>query len=811
MSKLSERLRERALDYAALGFHVFALQAQGKKPRKDTHGLSDATTDAETILQWWEDFPEANVGINCGASGLVVLDIDVKDGKDARPAIEGKDLSGAVCVRTPTGGFHYYWRAGGEAFQSGADLYGVNGLDVRAVGGYVVAPPSCVILAEGERAKPYKVISGDFARIGTVPQWLVEWERKRQADTAAKSAAVASGGGEVVPKEADAALVARARAYLAAMPAAISGQGGHVATLKAAVALVVGFLLNDADALAIMREDYNPRCVPPWSRKELQHKVAEARKNARGKRPGYLLTHGLPLTNYTLERVASDDGQEKTVARPRQISDICAEIEQRFDGFPKRLGSVLFDFDAEAGQVLELPTPEAFSAWLQRRGNCLVDFKGKSGFTRWREVYENLLQTAEAFDAVARAPFWPERRTSRTFALYGKLPQATGGSSAFWKLLDFMSPATAEDRLLMAAFFIAPMFFSEAGDIARPGWAIDTTDGQGAGKTSVVETCAKTYDCVPIALDFASLDARQGEVKKRLISTEGRATRIALFDNVTRTVKSATLAELITSSHITERKAYGRGEESRPNDLTFCLTFNGGKFDTDGAVRFYPVKVKEPEAKVAFWKRRVFEYIDTNRPQLFADIIAMLEAAQRRIDAGEIWTRSKSRFPEFDALVLGAVCKDRGEFDALDAYMAGTMSEANDDADKAAAVETAITNAMQRCPGWDAAMPTVLFAGDIDALMDTNAELARLRVRSRDLRAWIQSGLLPRWSKDFRRLENNRDKPGWRAASFLFGLDLFSDDAPTTDVQVVKADWGRRDGQTSGTIAGYTKLRGRWR
>lgn len=520
---------------------------------------------------------------------------------------------------------------------------------------------------------------------------------------------------------------------------------------------------------------------------------------------------GNPLSNYRLERVASGGGKEKTIAKPRHISDICAEILARFDGFPKRLGSVLFDFDAEAGQVLELPTPEAFSAWLQRRGKCLVDFKGGPGFTRWREVYENLLQTAEAFDAVARAPFWPGRRRSRTFALYGELPQATGGSSAFWKLLDFMSPATAEDRLLMAAFFIAPMFFSEAGDIARPGWAIDTTDGQGAGKTSVVETNAKIYDCVPIALDFASLDARQAEVKKRLISTEGRATRIALFDNVTRTVKSATLAELITSSHITERKAYGRGEESRPNDLTFCLTFNGGKFDTDGAVRFYPVKVKEPEAKVAFWKRRVFEYIDTNRPQLFADIIAMLEAAQRRIDAGEIWARTKSRFPEFDALVLGAVCKDRGEFDALDAYMAGTMSEANDDADKAAAVETAIINAMQRCPGWDAAMPTVLFAGDIDALMDTNAELARLRVRSRDLRAWIQSGLLPRWSKDFRRLENDRDKPGWRAASFLFGLDLFSDNAPTTDVQVVKADWGRRDGQTSGTIAGYTKLRGRWR
>ena len=576
---------------------------------------------------------------------------------------------------------------------------------------------------------------------------------------------------------------------------------------------VAGQLVGIAKSVKLLTVSRLPKGdVTDWIEREggsidaLEKLAAEAPEFAPGQ------ADAGPIRNYALERVPGKDGKEREVARPKLIADICKDITGRFGGFPKKLGSALFDFDPKAeASILELTSPEDLSAWVQRRGSCCLDFMRRPTFPSWREVYANLQQTAERFDAVARAPFWPERRLSRTFALYGKLPEATPGSGAFWKLLDFMSPASDEDRLLMAAFFVAPIFFAEAGDIARPGWAVDTIDGQGAGKTSVVEICARLYGCVPIALDFASLDSRQSDVKKRLISVEGRASRIALFDNITQTIKSSTLAELITASHITERRAYGRGEDSRPNDLTFVATFNGGKFDTDGAVRFYVFRVREPERRVAFWKRRVFEYIDANRPQIFADVIALLEAAQRRIDSGEIWTRKRGRFPEFDALVLGGVCRSRAEFDALDGFMAGAMSEANDDAERAEAVETAVLNAMQRCPGWDPSMPAVFFASDIDALLNTNQALARLRISSRDLRGWIRSGLLPRWSKDFRKLDGERNRDGWRAASFLFGIDLFDDEATTTDVQVVKADWGRRDGETSGEIAGYTKLRRRCR
>ncbi|MEK7678423.1 MAG: hypothetical protein AAB676_21550 [Verrucomicrobiota bacterium] len=66
--------------------------------------------------------------------------------------------------------------------------------------------------------------------------------------------------------------VERARRYIAKCPRAISGQGGHDATYHVAACLVHGFALGEPDALALLSE-YNRRCVPPWSERELRHKI----------------------------------------------------------------------------------------------------------------------------------------------------------------------------------------------------------------------------------------------------------------------------------------------------------------------------------------------------------------------------------------------------------------------------------------------------------------------------------------------------------------------------------------------------------
>jgi hypothetical protein len=85
----------------------------------------------------------------------------------------------------------------------------------------------------------------------------------------------------------------RIRAYLDKMPQAISGSEGHIATLKVATVLVVGFGLSIDQALPYL-EEFNGRCEPQWSPRELDHKLAEAEKNKQGLTIGWLLDGAKP-------------------------------------------------------------------------------------------------------------------------------------------------------------------------------------------------------------------------------------------------------------------------------------------------------------------------------------------------------------------------------------------------------------------------------------------------------------------------------------------------------------------------------------
>ena len=72
-------------------------------------------------------------------------------------------------------------------------------------------------------------------------------------------------------------VVDRAAAYLAKIPPAVSGESGHDTTFHAACVLVRDFDLSIEDALPILAE-WNDRCSPPWSDRELLHKLSDADK-----------------------------------------------------------------------------------------------------------------------------------------------------------------------------------------------------------------------------------------------------------------------------------------------------------------------------------------------------------------------------------------------------------------------------------------------------------------------------------------------------------------------------------------------------
>lgn len=73
------------------------------------------------------------------------------------------------------------------------------------------------------------------------------------------------------------AQVNRARSYLAQVPGAVSGSGGHNHTFVTAKKLA-GFGVNRDDAFALLSE-WNLKCEPPWSERELSHKIDSAFKS----------------------------------------------------------------------------------------------------------------------------------------------------------------------------------------------------------------------------------------------------------------------------------------------------------------------------------------------------------------------------------------------------------------------------------------------------------------------------------------------------------------------------------------------------
>ncbi len=161
-------LKAWALDYAEQGFRVFPLAPREKTPLSQ-HGFHDATQSSDIIADYWEKQSEANIGI--ATEGLIVIDFDVKNqGLESKTELIKKygPFPRTRVHRTGGGGEHWIYRAPeGSDIRSGAGKYGFSGVDIRANGGYIVAPPS--VHSSGNR---YEVM--DDYPIVPAPAWLVE-------------------------------------------------------------------------------------------------------------------------------------------------------------------------------------------------------------------------------------------------------------------------------------------------------------------------------------------------------------------------------------------------------------------------------------------------------------------------------------------------------------------------------------------------------------------------------------------------------------------------------------------------------------
>ncbi len=96
----------------------------------------------------------------------------------------------------------------------------------------------------------------------------------------------------------------QARAWLAYQPPAISGQDGHRTTLRVASLLRIGFRLGEVEVSSLMA-DFNRTCSPPWSARELAHKVTSAFASVPRHALGFMLAPERPTVTRAKPAVAS--------------------------------------------------------------------------------------------------------------------------------------------------------------------------------------------------------------------------------------------------------------------------------------------------------------------------------------------------------------------------------------------------------------------------------------------------------------------------------------------------------------------------
>lgn len=169
---MASAMREAALFYRRRGWSVLPISPVSKKPLLDWYEFQTRLPEEHEVLNWWRKYPAAGVGIITGKlSNLVVLDVDPDKGADPNHIYRTYPTN--IIARTGGGGGHFYYQYP-SATEHVPNVVGKKdgrptGYDLRADGGFVVAPPS--LHPSGRR---YKWLE-QGKKPSPVPAGLLEW------------------------------------------------------------------------------------------------------------------------------------------------------------------------------------------------------------------------------------------------------------------------------------------------------------------------------------------------------------------------------------------------------------------------------------------------------------------------------------------------------------------------------------------------------------------------------------------------------------------------------------------------------------
>lgn len=254
MYPLDKSLRAAALEYAARGWPVFPCKP-GLKTPLTKNGVLDATTNPAQIDKWWSTTPDANIGLDVGGAGMMVLDYDPGFNLEELEQNVGPIPDTQLRSRTPRGGEHCYLSIGHDEYVPASSSKLASHVDVRSFHSYVLLPPSQT-----------KDGSYNWIEDGTP---AFRSERLLHATATERSKSEDRDEWIIEPDLSDNVRLATTWLREEAKPA-VEGQGGdHCA--YATAAMLKSYGISPELAFDLMLEHWNPRCIPPWFPEEIDH------------------------------------------------------------------------------------------------------------------------------------------------------------------------------------------------------------------------------------------------------------------------------------------------------------------------------------------------------------------------------------------------------------------------------------------------------------------------------------------------------------------------------------------------------------
>ena len=224
-------------------FGLSVIPMDGKKPSVLWKEYQSRYPTVAEILSW----PKEDLAILTGAiSNICVVDCESRE--DAMWFWENKGKS-PVIVQTKRG-FHFYFRHPGQKVSNGIKIF--DRYDVRGDGGYVLAPPSRHSDGAYRWVKP--MIAPD-----ALPVFDMDWRPETVYQDYASDKRILDGA-----------------AYIAKI-FAVAGEGGHGETWRACQRLRDSGM-DQAEALLCLMSWNKTNCDPPWSERDLLHKVRDVYK-----------------------------------------------------------------------------------------------------------------------------------------------------------------------------------------------------------------------------------------------------------------------------------------------------------------------------------------------------------------------------------------------------------------------------------------------------------------------------------------------------------------------------------------------------